>query len=390
MMAGNAMRFEFATAGRILFGADTLKEIVPLVSGLGRRALIVTGRTSDRATPLVELLRAGGIGCEKVPTAGEPTVGGVASAAEVARAGEVEFIIGFGGGSAIDAAKAVAAFATNPGDPYDHLEVVGRGLPLSQPPLPVVAVPTTAGTGAEVTRNSVLAAEPFRAKVSLRSPLLLPRLAIVDPNLTLDVPPEVTAATGMDALAQLIEPFVSVRANPITDALCREGIRRATGSLLRAFENGTDRSAREDMALASLLGGLALANAGLGVVHGFAGPLGGMFPAPHGALCAALLPHVMETNVRALAERAPIAPALERYAEIARIVTGHGQASAEDAICFVKNLCDRLGIAPLGRFGMTAAQIPEAVEKATCASSTKGNPISLTESELSSILERAI
>jgi alcohol dehydrogenase class IV len=384
------MQFEFATASRILFGAGTLSEIAALATPLGNSALIITGRRAERAAPLVELLRTGGISCQTFSLAGEPTVTDVNRGAEAARTGHFQFVVGFGGGAAIDAAKAVAAFATNPGDPYDHLEVVGRGFPLAQPPLPVVAIPTTAGTGAEVTRNAVLASEEHRAKVSLRSPLLLPRLAIVDPDLTLDLPPEVTASTGMDALTQLIEPFVSVRANPITDAICREGIPRAARSILRAFENGDDRAAREDMALASLLGGLALANSGLGVVHGFAAPIGGMFPAPHGAVCAALLPYVMGVNTQALIERSPGTPALERFGEIARMVTGDKGASIADGVRWVRNMSKRLSIPPLSNYGLTREHIPEVVEKAGRASSTKGNPIGLTEQELTSILEHAI
>ena len=231
-------------------------------------------------------------------------------------------MIGLGGGSAIDAAKAIAALAANGGDPLDYLEVVGRGRSLTQPSLPCIAIPTTAGTGAEVTRNAVLASPEHGIKASLRSATMLPRLALVDPELTYSLPAAVTASTGLDALTQLIEPFTSSKANPLTDALCREGMMRAARSLRTAYEDGRDAAAREDMALASLFGGLALANAGLGVVHGFAGPVGGTFHAPHGAVCAAFLPHVMAVNARALRTRQPGSAALARYDEIARILTG--------------------------------------------------------------------
>ena len=189
-------------------------------------------------------------------------------------------VIGFGGGSAIDAAKAIATLVANGGDPLDYMEGIGAGKPLTQPALPIIAIPTTAGTGAEVTRNAVVASPEHRVKASLRSPFMLPRLALVDPELTYSLPPEVTAGTGLDALTQLIEPFTSHRANPMTDAFCREGLARAARSLRRAYEHGADTAAREDMALASLFGGLALANAGLGAAHGFAAPICGMFPAP--------------------------------------------------------------------------------------------------------------
>ena len=212
---------------------------------------------------------------------------------ELARREQCDLVIAFGGGSAIDAGKAIAALLANGGELTDYLEVIGKGQPLRHPSVPFIAVPTTAGTGSEVTRNAVLASAEHQVKVSMRSPLMLPRLAVVDPELTLELPPAVTASTGLDALTQLIEPYVSIRANPLTDGFCLEGLRRVSRSLRRAYHAGRDITAREDMSLASLLGGLALANAGLGVVHGFAAPVGGMFHAPHGAICAALLPHGM-------------------------------------------------------------------------------------------------
>ncbi len=301
------MRFEFATAQRIVFGPGCLKELGPIAAGLGRRALLAVGMDPARAEPAVRLLAEAGVSTVVVAVPGEPTTELVAAAAAQAVEQGCDLVVGFGGGSSMDAAKAIAALAANGGDPLDYLEVVGRGKALTQPSLPVIAAPTTAGAGAEVTRNAVLLSPAHSIKASLRSPTMLPRVALVDPELTLSLPPEVTASTGLDALTQLIEPFTSIRANPITDAFCREGMARAARSLRRAFEHGDDLAAREDMALASLLGGLSLANAGLGVAHGFAGPIGGTFHAPHGAVCAALLPHVMAMNVRG-ARRTPARP----------------------------------------------------------------------------------
>ena len=269
------MRFEFATSSRVVFGPGTLVELGGLVAGMGRRTLVVTGRTPERAGPLFEILKEQGIDYVVFPVEGEPTTETVRKGTQLAREAGCDMVVGFGGGSALDAGKAVAALLTNGGDPLDYLEVVGRGRPLTRPSAPYVAVPTTAGTGSEVTRNAVLLSPEHRVKVSLRSHLMLPRLALVDPELTRTLPPEVTASTGMDALTQLIEPYVSNRANPMTDAICREGMRRAARSLLRAYEHGEDPEAREDMSLASLFGGMALANAKLGAVHGFAGPIGG-------------------------------------------------------------------------------------------------------------------
>jgi alcohol dehydrogenase class IV len=220
--------------------------------------------------------------------------------------------------------------------------------------------------------------------------LMLPRVAVVDPGLTYSLPPSVTASTGLDALTQVIEPYVCRRANPLTDAVCVEGMKRAARSLRRAYENGNDVDARWDMAFASLCGGIALANAGLGAVHGFAAPIGGMFAAPHGAVCAALLPHAMAINVRALREQKKDHPALQRFESVARILTGRPQATADDAIAWTKDLCAALNVQPLGAYGIGEQHVNELCEKAAAASSMKANPIALTPAELRDLLERAL
>ncbi len=299
-------------------------------------------------------------------------------------------MIGFGGGSAIDAGKAIAAMLTNDGDLLDYVEIIGRGRALARPSAPFIAIPTTAGTGSEVTRNSVLASPEHRLKVSLRSPLMLPRIALVDPALTCDLPPALTASTGLDALTQLIEPYTCSRANPMTDALCVEGIRRAGRSLRAAFADGGNAAAREDMSVASLFGGMALANAGLGAAHGFAGPIGGMFPAPHGAICAALLPHVMETNLHALQKRDSTNPSLQRYAEVAKLLVNSNDAKPEDGVAWIRKLVSDLRIPPLRTYGVTGENTSELVGKARNASSMKANPIALTDEELAAILEAAL
>ena len=386
-----SMRFEFATAGRILFGPSTLREAGPLAKPLGHRALVVTGRNPGRARMLMSSLEAQGMSHVVFPFAGEPTIQIVSAGLELARKEACDLIIGFGGGSALDGAKAIAALLTNPGNILEYLEVIGGGKPLTEPPAPCVSIPTTAGSGAEVTRNAVLASPEHRLKVSLRSPLMLPRLAIVDPELTYGLPPETTASTGLDGLTQLIEPFFSIRANPLTDALCREGMRRIARSLRRAYDLGSDTAAREDMALASLLGGLALANAALGAVHGFAAPIGGMFPAPHGAVCAALLPYVMEVNLRALRQRTPgPSEILDRFEEVARILTDRVEATAEEGVQWVQNLCTNLRIPPLRAYGITENDLEPLCENAAQASSMKGNPIVLAPEEMREILEKAL
>ena len=384
------MRFEFATATRIVFGAGALREVGLIAKDFGHRALIVTGRSAGRASALNRLLGEQGIARWTLSIPGEPKIEDVEHGIQLARGEGCDLVIGFGGGSAIDAAKAIAALRTNEGDVLDYLEVIGRAKPLLNPPLPVIAIPTTAGTGAEVTRNAVLASPEHRVKASLRSPLMLPRVALVDPELTYDLPPELTASTGLDALTQLIEPYVSCKANPLTDSICAEGIRRAAHSLRRVFDVGADKSAREDMALASLFGGLALANAGLGAVHGFASPIGGMFPAPHGAVCAALLPHVMETNLTALRARALGSEALRRYDDVARLLVGNDRVGAADGVAWVEHLCSHLKILPLHRYGITADDAPSIVAAALKASSMKANPIELTTQELRETLECAM
>lgn len=383
------MNFEFTVATRVLFGPGTIRQAGPLARDLGTRALVVTGATVERAGPLLALLNSNGVSPVTFSLTGEPTVAIVVHGAQTARAEGCDLVVSFGGGSATDAGKAIAALMTNPGDVLDYLEIIGSARPLDRPPAPFMAIPTTAGAGAEVTRNAVLASPEHKVKVSLRSARMAPKIALVDPELTYGLPPAITATTGVDALTQVIEPYLSCKANPLTDAICSEGIRRAARSLRRAFDNGADKAAREDMALAGLLGGLALSNAGLGAVHGLAAPIGGMFSAPHGAVCAALLPHVMEANLIALHERAPRSEGLQRFDEVARLLMGTQHAGAAEGIAWVKHLCGHLQVQPLRRYGIRPNDYPKLIAKAGQASSMKANPIPLTDRELQDILGRA-
>jgi len=389
-MGIEGMRFEFSTASKIIFGPGTVKEVPPLAARMGKRALVLTGSDPKRAEGLIGGLKDQGVSTALFRVAGEPTTGMVIEGAEIARDEGCDLVIGMGGGSVIDAGKAVSALVTNPGDLFDYLEVIGKAQPIRIPPAPCIAIPTSAGTGTEVTKNAVIISKEHRVKVSMRSDMMLPRLVVVDPELTWSMPPHITASTGLDALTQLIEAYVTRRANPLTDGICREGLARAARSLLRAYENGADASARRDMSIASLFSGLALANAGLGAVHGFAAPLGGHLNAPHGLICARLLPIVMEANIRALSERDSESPALGRYDEIARIITGDPDADSRSGIRWVSDLCRSLQIPPLAFSGMSKNDIPDLVKKAMRASSMKGNPVELTEGELTSILEKAL
>jgi alcohol dehydrogenase class IV len=386
----DAMQFEFSTAHRIVFGPGVAERIPDLAAGYGTRAFLIVGATPARFGRITVQIASRGIACECFRVAGEPTTEMVRVAVAAARRVAAQVVVAIGGGSVLDTGKAVAALLANEGELTDYLEVVGKGQSLRNPAAPCIAVPTTAGTGAEVTYNAVLSVPPQHVKVSLRSPLLLPRWAVVDPLLTLSLPPALTAGTGLDALTQLIEAFVSNKANPLTDGVCREGLRRAARSLRRAFEKGDDLEARQDMAVASLFSGIALANARLGAVHGFAGPLGGMTNAPHGVICGKLLPYVMQANVRALRKRVPNSPALSRFDEVAQILTANTTADASDAVTWIEDLCVLFALPGLRRYGLAEADFPVLVEKARKASSMKGNPVELHDDELLHILRQAI
>jgi len=381
--------FEFATAARIIVGRGAAREAGAAAAACGSRVFLVTGRTPARAEPVRASLDAARLPVAIWPTAGEPCLEDITrGAAALADAG-ADVVVAVGGGSVIDTAKAVAALAANGGDLLDYLEVIGAGRPLNRPALPVVAVPTTAGTGSEVTRNAVLGSREHGVKASLRSVHMLPRVAIVDPELTVDVPPDVSASTGLDALTQLIEGYVSARATPMTDALAAAGIPRAAAALPRVVRDGRDLDAREDMAIAALWSGMVLANGGLGAVHGFAGPIGGMTGAAHGAICAALLPHVMAANVDALRRRGA-ADALARFDHVARLVTGRPEATADDGVEWIRQLCRALGASPLRALGVRASDTGRIVSAAMRASSMKGNPIVLNEEELTAIVTAAL
>jgi alcohol dehydrogenase class IV len=327
---------------------------------------------------------------EKFTIHGEPTINAVSSGTVFARTLKCDLVIGVGGGSVLDASKAIAILATNEGDIFDYLEVIGKGKSFVKPCMPLILIPTTAGTGAEVTRNAVIAAQDQRVKVSLRSPHIQAKMALVDPELSYSMPPGVTASTGMDALTQLVEPYVSNKATPITDALCQEGIARCSSSLLRAYHHADDPVARENMALASLMSGIALANAKLGVVHGIASVIGGMFDAPHGAICARLLPAAMDVNIKALETRGKDHQIIQRYDRIAQIVCKDLNAKAIDGVRWVRHLAELLAIPPLSKYEIQRTDFPAIIEKSAIASSTKGNPIELSFDEIGKILDEAV
>lgn len=374
--------FTFATAGRISFGAGTATEIPGAVVAHGRRVLVVTGATPSRFDVL-DALDDADVEVERIQASREPTVDDAREAAHAARGCDV--VLGLGGGSVLDLAKAAGALAAVD-DVMDHLEVVGRGRPLPEPGLPVVAVPTTAGTGSEVTANAVLSSVAHGVKVSLRGPTVLAHVAIVDPLLTLGCSRKVTASAGLDAFTQCLEPLVSPQASPLTDGFARTGLAAAARSLRTAYTDGSDVTARTDMALCSLLGGMALANAKLGAVHGIGGVVGGMTGGPHGAICAALLPSVVTVTLAALRDRQPRSVALSRYARAADLVTGESGSRSEDLVAWIRETCQVLSIPGLSTYGLQAVDVDAVVAAASRSSSIKGHPIELTQDELRRIV----
>ncbi|MTD99013.1 iron-containing alcohol dehydrogenase [Paracoccus sp. YIM 132242] len=374
--------FAFATATEILFGRGQAGAAAARVADLGRRVLLVYGRDARRADWLADAL-TGSVTRFAVPR--EPDVDLITDG--IAAAAGAEVVVALGGGAVIDAGKAIAALVPATRPMLDHLEVVGQGLPLDHPPLPFVAIPTTAGTGAEVTRNAVIGVPDHRRKVSLRDARMLPRLAIVDPALTDGCPRAVTLASGLDAITQVIEPYVCTRANPLTDALCRDAIPRGLAAIRRLME-AENADARDDMAWVSLCGGLALANAGLGAVHGLAGPLGGLTGVPHGAICGALLPHVLLANCRAATDPATT----RRLDQIARWIgaafdTPH--ASMAEAARALADWSHRAGLPALSALGIGPEAQEAAAAAAASSSSMKANPAALTASDLRRIMEDA-
>ena len=384
------MKFEFMTANRIIVERGGLKQIGKLTKSIGQRVLLVGRLASDDTKNAIEYLNNEGCIVTPVNVKGEPSVDSINEILAVSRENQCEVVVAIGGGSVLDSGKTIAALMTNTNDIMDYLEVIGNGVPVSKKSLPFIAVPTTSGTGAEATKNATILSAAHKVKVSIRSPYMLPDVVLLDPELTISVPKDVTASTGLDALTQVLEPYVSKMANPITDSFAKEGLTRASRSLKTAYDHGDDIDAREDMAIVSLFGGIALANAKLGAVHGFAGVLGGMFPIPHGVVCARLLPFVTRKNIEVLNARDTQNPAVKRYEDVAKILTQNPDAKALDGVVWLEELCNHLDVASLSHFGLKEEHFDEIIKKSMNASSMKGNPIELTYDELKDILQQAL
>ncbi|MFU8898541.1 MAG: iron-containing alcohol dehydrogenase [Roseinatronobacter sp.] len=371
--------FGFATAGTIRFGRGVLAEAAPFASTRARKVLLVRSRSVVAASVLAQSLR-GAADVLELTVTGEPDLPGIVADLASARDFRPEMVIAIGGGAVIDHGKALAALLPAAHGPMHYLEVVGQGHPLEAAPLPLVAIPTTAGTGAEVTRNAVIQIPEARRKVSLRDPRLYPTLALIDPDLCLSCPKSVTLASGLDAITQVIEPFICARANPVTDALCRDAIPRGLSALRRLVAHG-DTLAWDDMALTSLFGGIALANAGLGAVHGFAGVIGGRTGAAHGAVCGALLVPVLEANLHAAPKDSVTAQ---------RIGWVMGQIAAEfGSVAQFRSWCRDNGLPRLAELGVLSGDHAFLAQEARLSSSYKANPVDLGARQLQDILATA-
>jgi alcohol dehydrogenase class IV len=392
-------RFSLARFPRIEFGAGTIERLPGIAAGFGERALLITGaaslQQSSRWEPLQQGLRQAGIRWEHTTVSGEPSPGLVDAVVKQFRDSQPDVVIAIGGGSVLDAGKAIAGLLRTGDSVMDHLEGVGPEKPYTGPAVPFIAAPTTAGTGSEATRNAVLSIQGEHGfKKSFRDERLVPEYAVVDPDLLSGCPPEQIAANGMDALTQLMESYVSTRANRITDALAVDGIRTARDSLLALYENPAAASvARAGMAYAALLSGITLAQTGLGSVHGLASPLGAFFPIPHGVVCGTLVAAATRVNIEAMMAREPENPALEKYARLTGLLCGTRFSDAQNVhavlIDFLENWIRQLNIPRLGRFGVKAKDFARIVAHSR-GSSMKTNPVVLTDGEIAAILQQRL
>ncbi len=389
--------FDIARLPRIVFGEGRLGELPRLAAAYGRRLLLVTGRRALRASPhwepLCQRLREHGFVWSEFTVGGEPSPQLVDEAVARFRGEGIEVVVGIGGGSVLDAAKAIAGLLIPGNSVMDHLEGVGPQLPYQGPAVPFLAVPTTAGTGSEATKNAVLSVQGEEGfKKSFRDEKLVAQVALVDPALLASCPPAVMAANGMDAFTQLLESFVSIKANPFTDALALSGMEAVRDGFFAAWRGGESDEARQGrarMAYAALLSGITLAQVGLGSVHGLASPLGAFFPIPHGVVCGTLVAAATKVNLEALKARAPDSPALEKYAQVGRLLARAPQLTRDEAhaalLRVLEQWTDTLGLARLGRYGVREADVARIVAHSR-GSSMRTNPIVLEDDEIARVV----
>lgn len=380
------MNFEFASPQRIIFGPGCLSQGPELIRGFGKKVVFITGGHNRNDNPIIKLVAMDpDIKLIQIVCENEPETRVIQKSIEEVREFQPDVVVGIGGGSVIDTGKVLAILVTNRGTVKDYLEVVGNGHMLVNPSLPYIAIPTTSGTGSEVTRNAVVYDRESRVKASIRSPYLVPTIALVDPEQTIGLPPEITASTGMDALTQVIEPYLTRKANPITDSMCLQAISIVRNALITSYKDPENLIAREQMSIVSLFGGLALANSGLGVVHGFAAAIGGMYPnARHGQICASILPAAFKVN-RLISEGNPEYLATsQRITTISSLLSGN-QLQPGDVILSDMNY--QMKISSLSKLGIDRSDFLAIIEKASRSSSMKRNPIPLTAEDLLKILE---
>ncbi len=390
------LRFDFLNTPQIVFGKGRFQEIGDLLSQYGKRILIAGSESafSQIKEQFEAIISKKKISYEIIFIKGEPDIHQIDSGVELGIKQKADAVLGIGGGSAVDAGKAIAGLISNGGSAKDYMEVIGKGSKITKQPLPYIAIPTTAGTGSEVTKNAVVLSKEDGLKTSIRSPLLIPKVALIDPELMVNVSPEVTAYCGLDALTQLLESYTSIKSQPITDSLAILGIRRIIKSLIFVYENGDDVSSREDIAFAALLSGICLANAGLGAVHGFASPIGGMLGIPHGVVCGALLAPVIEENIRQMVAEIPFNETLAKYATLGELLVDlvfeDIREAADRVIEYTEQISRILKIPKLSKYGLTEKYFDKIIEKAKISSSMRYNPVKLSDEALHRILLKSV
>lgn len=387
--------FSIACLPAIEFGNGKFNSIARITTRYGNRVLVVTGANSFQGTThwakLQQAFEQANISYEIVNVCGEPSPELVDDAVSHYADDDFEIVLGIGGGSALDAAKAIAGLLKVKRSVMDYLEGVGPELPYEGPAVPFIAVPTTAGTGSEATKNAVLSRQGLHGfKKSFRDEQLVARVAIIDPELLASCPAEVIAANGMDALTQLIESYVSIGANVFNDALGISGLRAARDGLLALYNSeGADSNARERMAYASLISGINLAQTGLGSVHGLASPLGAYYPIPHGLVCGTLVATATEMNIKTMLDREPDNPALERYARVSEVLCQQRHKDKgtawQELVNLLHHWTSEMKLKRLGEYGLNIAGMDHVVENAF-GSSMKTNPIALTHEEVKAVL----
>ncbi|WP_217541014.1 iron-containing alcohol dehydrogenase [Vibrio metschnikovii] len=378
--------FQFITSNRIVFGAGALQHSLSLINQYGYSVLLVSGKNVQRAQMISDYLQQQKMPYQHVAIHGEPNITMVEEAAIVGRRFQPQVVIAIGGGSVLDMGKALAAIIPNQGNVYDYVEVVGRNVPLKAKPLPFIAIPTTASTGSEVTKNAVLKSGQDKVKVSLRSPDMLAVMAIIDPSLTYGTDRYTSGRGAMEAFTHLMEAYVCGDPNPLTDMICEEGLRRLSRSTLAACCLD-DKLAREDLSFAAMLGGMAITNAKLGAAHGLASALGGKLDAPHSVITARLAPYVMRENIHA-AKKAQRADVLQRYYRIAQLLTKRKNVNIDDSILWVQMMLDKLPLPTLSQFGVCSTSFEQVATDALRSQAIKGNPLPLTHERLVYILRQ--